>query len=265
MFNSWRLLKENNSNVQKQTTTISTKIPITTENLKDCLSGNADITFRNININRNEVLTLCYVEGLVNIPVIDEFILAPITTQKLNNPNTTVRDIYNIINDGLISHASYKMQTDINKCIDDILSGNICLIGNKENTAISFEVKGFEKRGIQEPGEENVIKGSKDSFIEVLRVNTALIRRKIRNRDLKIEETSVGNESKTNISIIYLDSKVDKEILSELKTRINKIKVDNLLTPANFDEQISDRKRGVFPQTLYTERPDKLSSNIEDR
>ena len=264
MFDLWRTVKKE-SLLESKENIVSTKMPISLPILKDLLSGSNDITFRDINLGKNEIITLCYVEGLVNIPLIDETILKPIVNEQVSNNNLSVKDVYSNIKAGLIYHAAYSLETDINKCVDAILSGNVCLIGNKENTSVLFEVKGFERRGLSEPSEENVLKGSKDCFIEVLRINTALIRRKIRNKDLKIEETTIGNEGKTNVAIIYLDNKVDKAILSELKSKINNIKIDNLITTDSFEEQLVPSHSKLFPQLLYTERPDKLCSNIDDR
>lgn len=148
MFNSWRIDKEGTSS-DKEKSNNSNTIPVSYELLKNLLSGSNDITFREVNINSDDILILCYIDGLVDVPLIDETILKPIINQKFRDTELSIKNIYSNIENGLIYHASYKMQENINDCIEGILNGNVCVIGNKKQTAILFEVKGFEKRGIR--------------------------------------------------------------------------------------------------------------------
>ena len=90
----------------------------------------------------------------------------------------------------------------------------------------------FEKRSIQEPSEENVMKGSKESFIEVLRMNTALIRRRIRSEYLVIELLTAGRLSKTDIALVYLSNIANTNTVNKIRSIINSIDIDNVSTPA---------------------------------
>ncbi|WP_143440901.1 spore germination protein, partial [Klebsiella pneumoniae] len=89
-------------------------------------------------------------------------------------------------------HVFTKEETDYQLLIKYVLSGMVALIFNSEEKAIVYDIRMFEKRSIQEPSEENVMKGSKESFIEVMRMNTALIRRRIRSEHLVVETLTVG-------------------------------------------------------------------------
>jgi hypothetical protein len=80
---------------------------------------------------------------------------------------------------------------------------------------VSFEVMGFEKRSITEPTNENVLKGSKEAFIEVLRTNTALVRRRIQSPDLKIHQMRLGQRTSTTIAVIYLDGVANKQFVDK--------------------------------------------------
>lgn len=259
LFNSWRINREV-TRTEKQEEAF---VAVSLDAIKEKLAGSDDVGYKEIKIG-GEILTLCFVQGLVNIELVDNVILRPIINQTQINKAIRVIDIYKDIENGLIYHASYKAAADLNECIDSILTGELFLIGKSENKGFLFEVKGFEKRGIQEPSDENVIKGSKDSFIEVLRINTALVRRKIKTKDLKIEEVEVGEHGKTKIAIMYLNNIVDKELLNDVKAKVKQIKVDNLIFPADFDEQFVEKRNTIFPQILYTERPDRLCANIND-
>ena len=110
-----------------------------------------------------------------------------------------------------------KKRTAITDVLNDILTGSTAVVFNRQKLAYTFETKGFEKRGVQEPSVENVIKGAKDSFTETIRVNTASCRRKIKSPNLFIEETIVGKQSKTPVAIVYMKNIVNQELVNMVK------------------------------------------------
>jgi spore germination protein KA len=122
----------------------------------------------------------------------------------------------------------------------------------------------FEKRSIQEPSEENVMKGSKESFIEVMRMNTALIRRRIRSEHLVVETLSAGRISKTDMSLLYISNIADIITVNKIRELINGIDIDNISTPAFIEEYLTPNKHSIFPQIMYTQRPDRVAANLSD-
>jgi spore germination protein KA len=108
------------------------------------------------------------------------------------------------------------------------------------------------------------MKGSKESFIEVMRMNTALIRRRIRSEYLVVETHSVGRLSKTDIALIYISNIADASIVNKIRETINKIDIDNLSTPAFIEEFLIENKHSIFPQIMYTQRPDRVAANLSD-
>ena len=143
-------------------------------------------------------------------------------------------------------------------------SGMVALIFDKEEKAIVYDIRKFEKRSVSEPTEENVMKGSKDSFIEVMRMNTALIRRRIRSEKLVVETLSVGKLSKTDMALIYISDIADSSTVNKIRQIINSIDIDNISTPAFIEEFLVENKQSIFPQIMYTQRPDRVSANLSD-
>lgn len=257
MLNLWRANLKNNRDIINETI-------VNTENLKKYLEGSTDITFQSLFINSqsNLKVTLIYIDGMASIEQINETVIKPLIQQhELGNAKTDSQMI-DLVEHGTVYFASQKTKDSLSEVITDILNGFCCIVFDNEKKAVVFETKGFEKRSIQEPTDENVTKGPKDCFIEAIRTNTALVRRKIRSHNLKIEEIPIGQKSKTPIAIIYMDNIVDKDVLEEVKSRIRKIKTDDILAMADFEEQVVDKKYSIFPQIKYTERPDVLCSNI---
>ena len=123
-------------------------------------------------------------------------------------------------------------------------------------------MKGFDRRSITEPTEENVLKGPKDAFIEVLRTNTATIRRKIKTHNLVIEETTVGKQTLTKVAIVYIKGITNRHIIEEVKKRLDNIKADGVISSGVIEEEIIDNKYSPFPQIMTTERPDRFCASV---
>jgi len=238
--------------------------PLTAAHLKQTFGGAEDITFTEILVggDPNIPATLIYVQGLVNSDMINDHILKPLMRSPLIADCGNSVDTIDAINVGAVYHLSRKTADRTEEVVGDILSGFTALVFSDIRRAVLFETKGFDKRGIAEPSEENVLKGPKDAFIEALRVNTALIRRRIKSASLRIVEHEVGTETATAVSVIYLDGVAQPELVARILKRVKDIKIDTVKATNSIEEQIIDHKYSLFPQMVYTERPDKLCANI---
>ena len=126
---------------------------------KDC----ADAMFLDIYLNNNPAIpaTLIYIDGLVSGSKISDIVIKPLTLSNILSTLPNEEEIIKYINHGTVYHSSQKVVTGLKDTISGILTGNAALVFEKTKTAILFEIKGFEKRGVSEPVDENVIKGPK--------------------------------------------------------------------------------------------------------
>ena len=102
------------------------------------------------------------------------------------------------------------------------LIGCAILALDGQNSILVFGVRGFEVRSISEPTSEKSQRGSREGFVEVLRFNMALIRRRIANPKLKFETMQLGSTTRTYVSICYMNDRVEPEIIDEIKKRLKK-------------------------------------------
>lgn len=225
------------------------------ENIKKYLGENQDVVYQEVKIN-DKLLPVVFIEGLVNIDLFDDMVLKPLRNAKDINMNHIREAVYNTC------HINASVKEDISEVLKEMLNGSIAIISDEEKKAVLFDLKGFMIRGLSEPSNEAVIKGPKSAFVEVLRTNTTLVRRYIRSVDLKIDGMSVGSTSNIPVTVIYMDSIVDKNILKLVKAQISKIKCENILSVGEFEENLINKKYSLFPQALVTERPDRFCSNI---
>lgn len=163
-----------------------------------------------------------------------------------------------------IPYVEIELSSDFEQIITGILCGMFALFIEGYQQCILIDSRTYPARNVTEPDKDKVLRGSKDGFVETLVFNTALIRRRIRSDDLRIEICKLGETSLTDISLCYMDSRVDHTFLQQLKDRINSIKVDALtLNQESLAECLYPGKWiNPFPKFKYTERPDTAVAQI---
>lgn len=235
--------------------------------IKELFKKSTDVLVRPIHIKGkgNITVSIFCVDGLVNSQVFDLTIVRPLGTEPGPKNCETQKDLFNyLLNDGGAYHAFGSETDNYEKMITCVMSGMIAIIFDDLQKALLYDVRTFDKRSISEPTEESVMKGAKDSFIEVLRTNTALIRRRIRSPYLVIEQMYLGRLSKTDVALAYLTNVCDKSLVDQVRNSLKNIDIDNLSTASFVEEFIVKDKKSIFPEAMYTQRPDRCASNLTD-
>lgn len=145
-----------------------------------------------------------------------------------------------------------------------IMSGVFALFIDGYDKCLLIDSRTYPARSVSEPEKDKVLRGSKDGFVETIVFNTALIRRRIRSTDLRMEMFHAGNSSQTDIVLCYMESRVDHKFLEQIKERIGHIQVDALtMNQESLAECLYKKKwYNPFPKFKFTERPDTASAQI---
>ena len=147
-----------------------------------------------------------------------------------------------------------------------ILSGLLFVLPiNDDEDYYLIETREYPTRGISEPETEQTIRGSKDGFCESIITNVGLIRRRIRDSNLVLEKYQLGKTSKSDVIICYLDNKVNKKYLNNLKNKlVNKVDLLDsvVMSDRAIEEVVFEQKFKLYPLVKYSERPDITSINI---
>ena len=232
------------------------------QELKAIFDRSSDIVYREFEMN-NLKGTLIFFDGLVNIELIDSAILKPLLysgENQLHSPDFHL--IKKLLQKQVITAAEISDGQTIQEIIDHILSGDTALLIDGMQDAIFISLKDWDKRGVEEPAAEQVVRGPREGFTENLRTNTSLIRRRLKTPKLKMESTTVGKLSKTSVVITYIEGIAEDTLVGEIRERINRIDIDAILESGYIEELIEDNPFSLFSQIAYTERPDKLVGNI---
>ena len=151
---------------------------------------------------------------------------------------------------------------DFDQIFRNLLSGVTCLFIDGYQACLAIDCRTYPARSVDEPDKDKSLRGSRDGFVETIVFNTALMRRRIRDRHLVMKMLEVGDSSRTDVALCYMEDRVDQELLKNLNNRIQDIKVDDLrMNQQSLAECLFKRKwYNPFPKFKFTERPDTAAA-----
>ena len=231
------------------------------QKLEDLFHCCADFSKRTLWLaGSDQEATLCWVDGMVKMERMNEYIIRPL----VETPGPDIRGVVRRIVEGGVWNMKAEERTTLDEVSEDLVNGSCALFLPGGKGALTFAVPTEEKRSISAPEIENVLKGPKDAFVESLRTNTSLLRRRLRTPFLRLEEQIVGRQSLTPVDVIWVEGITDPELVKKVSRRIEKIDIDAVLSTGNLEEYIIDDTGTAFPQTICTERPDRLCVGLMD-
>lgn len=258
---SKRNIKKQASDYSNNNEIIEKNIDKNIDKIKKKFSKSEDLIIRQfiININGPTKATLVYIDGLVKTESIQRDVLKPLMS---NFSSKKVKDKFSFIKNSVISMTDIKEQKSFDDVIEDIASGKTVLFIDGYNKSLSIEAYGWKTRSVTEPDTDVVVRGPREGFTETLRTNTALLRRKIKNPNLKIEHMTIGRQTKTKICIAYIEGIVNDKIIDEVKKRLSRIKTDSILESGYIEQFIEDSPLSFMPTVGNSEKPDMVAGKI---
>lgn len=244
---------------------ISPYLDVNIERVKEAFTDCQDLVYKEFLIGENSATraTLIYIDGLVDKDLITENVTKPLMLEiRQTNLERMKENIYETIKKISISATEMKDMKFLEEIIDSILEGDTVLLLDGFNEAIVIGSRGWEMRGLQEPQSEALVRGPRDGFVETIKTNITLVRRRIRDTKLKVKMIKIGRRSKTDIAILYVDDITDKRILKEVEQRLARIDTDIILESGYIEGFIEDDNYSIFPQIQNTERPDIVASSL---
>ncbi|MEW6624504.1 MAG: spore germination protein [Bacillota bacterium] len=231
--------------------------------IKSILADNYDVVIREFTIGDKQQVEafIVFIDGLIQENIVNDSILRPLMIDIRDVKSNDFFD-FNSIKKSALATANVREVETVGEAVQGIVSGNTALFLSISDKVLLIDNKGFESRGIEKPEMETVIRGPKESFGEVLQVNTALLRRKIKNSNLKLEKLKIGEQTQTDICIAYIKGIANEEIVCEVKNRLKDIKIDSVLESGYLEEFIEDAPFSPFPTIANTEKPDTVAGKI---
>lgn len=162
-----------------------------------------------------------------------------------------------------IPYVELEAVADLKVAGDTVLAGPTALVVEGLDKVIMIDARTYPARGPEEPDLERVVRGSRDGYVETIVFNTALTRRRVRDRSLRMEYTSIGRRSKSDICVCYIEDIADQNKVKLLQDHLKKIDTDGLpMAEKTIEEYLSGRHWNPYPTIRYTERPDTAAAHL---
>ena len=234
------------------------------ENIKlltGTLAKSSDVIIRRFVLGKRINAAIIYIDGLVDKNLVSETIMKPLMYYSDVNSLPEIVDM-EYVKSSILFTGSIEAVSTMEDVIGKILSGDTVLFIDGEARALAVSLRNWKARGIEEPQTESVVRGPREGFTETLRFNTAMLRRKIKNPDLKFETIAIGERTKTDVCIAYIESIAKPELIEEIKQRLSKIKIDAVLESGYIEQYIEDAPYSIFSTVGNSERPDNVAGKM---
>lgn len=222
------------------------------------IKKNFDLVERKLLVAEQDAC-LYFVDGFVKDEVLEKLMefFRSLKAEDLEEKDGGLKDTF-------VPYVEVELLTNLEDVVHQLLSGVACLFVDGFGKCLAVDCRTYPMRSVEEPEKDKVLRGSRDGFVETLVFNTALIRRRIRSPKLSMEMLGAGEVSRTDIVLCYMEDRVDRELLSIVKNRIQNLKVEALTMNQESLAECLFRGRwfNPFPKFKYSERPDAAAAGI---
>ncbi len=206
-----------------------------------------------------------WIDGLADKRLISRHILKPLMSGAFEaqaDATAPRGNVLEFVRDCGISLGQLRAVCDLREVVSGILSGDTAVFIQTSGQALLASTRGWKTRDVEEPRGESVIRGPREGFVEDLRTNTVLLRRRIRSPNLRIETLTIGSAGQTQVAVVYLEGIANPKVVEEVWARLRRIKIDADLSDQYVEELIRDAPLSPFPTVANTERPDAVAAGI---
>ena len=227
------------------------------ETLKKETNNDSDIVYRKKTINK-EIIYIIYNEPLTSSDKISDFIIRSLDSIDYRYENN--KNLYEIIINDINNFKVTEIKTYNEICY--YLNYGFTIIILENNKYLALETKNNLSRSISEPSTETTLRGAMDSFVEELKINIGLIRKRIKNNNLWSISNDVGKYTKTKTTIMYINGICKKELVENVNKLIKEIDIDGITSAGTIKNLIEKENKNVFPTIQTTQRPDKVAKAL---
>ncbi|HPZ41243.1 MAG: spore germination protein [Dethiobacteria bacterium] len=219
---------------------------------------NFDLIFKELLIGGKKA-ALLFVDGLNNNEISVFVLRSLLETTREQIATAPIEKLMKEV----VPFAEVDPVDDLEEALRQVLAGPMLLLVDGEPQGLLIDTREYPVRDPHEPDIEKITRGSRDGFVETLVFNVALIRRRIRDPQLRCEIINVGRRSVSDIAIMYIKDIADPQIVGNIRSKIEQIDIDALpMAEKTVEEFITRSFWNPFPVVRYTERPDVAATHL---
>ncbi len=210
--------------------------------------------------------TLCaifYADGVVNKQLLGDLVARPLSKISFKKEGGRVAFNEKTVQEALL-FPELKRVTKLEDCIKEILDGNSLLLLDGLATGFIVGAKLVPARAVAEPPTDVAIKGPREGFIEEIKTNMGLIRKRLKSPELRFETLRVGRRSQTAVALCWLQGTSNENVKEEIKKKIEGMDIDNVPDSSYIAAMLSPRKHSIFRTVGTTEKPDVFTAKIAE-
>ncbi|MGM7721317.1 spore germination protein [Metabacillus sp. Hm71] len=222
------------------------------------LNTSFDLGIRKLTITDYRV-NLYYVNGLCDTAYITQLLRQLLMIKDDQVENLKFKEL---LENQLVNQSVEKIYS-LDDVVDQVLSGLVVFLIEDTTYGLVVDVRSYPGRQPQEPDTEKIVRGARDGFVENIIVNTGLIRRRIRDERLRYEMMRIGERSKTDVCIAYVEDVADPGLVKTIKKELETIKIDGItMADKSVEEFLVRQGYNPYPLVRYTERPDVAANHL---
>ncbi len=235
--------------------TITGKLEKDVSTLKKLLSAEDILTF-DFTSDSGQAFTVVFADPITDKELLGEQVVRPLLSY---DGKPTAEEVGK-----KLTSPERREEKDFQKLSEEVLAGNPVLFFEGMDEAIIVGTKKVFVRAVAEPSTDVAVKGPREGFIEDVKINTSLVRRRLKSKDLKIEFLNVGKRSNTFVAVCYLDGISVKKTVEEVKARLSEIDIDYIADSSYLTHFLASRPYSLLKQIGTTEKPDIFCAKIAE-
>lgn len=232
--------------------------------LQKLIGMNDDFVVRRFDVLGKFPAAIVYFSNINNQEIINTDILRPFMygPPLLEDKHVRLHELADFLLHKTLYHTKSRTERSLVQLVEAMFRGETIVLIDGLKEAILIETRSIEKRSINNPETEQVIRGPREGFIEPLGTNISLLRYRLQTVNFRVNQLRLGRLSKSNVAVCYIEGIVNPELVEEVKRRLGAIDTEAILDAGYIEQFIEDHHISPFPQIQYTERPDKAVSSM---
>ncbi|MPM08340.1 Spore germination protein B1 [bioreactor metagenome] len=232
--------------------------------INQILKQSSDIVLRRFTFGQEKKTeaALLFIDGMVDKILVHENVLKPLMIGADFLKEDPAGGCAAYLKSSLLFVGDIKETASAHDGVESVLSGDTLLLLDGSSQALIISLRGWETRNVDEPKTETVVRGPREGFTETLRINTALLRRKIKSPNFVMETLRLGERTNTDVCIVYIDGLTDPKLIEEIRQRLKRIHTDAILESGYIEQFIEDAPFSIFSTVGNNEKPDKTAAKI---
>ena len=236
---------------------VSSRLDDNTALIRRVCGSSTDIVLRPVVLANGQRAAVFMIDGLADSRHLGRDLLAPLTKADKEGCYSAAE-----IARSVLSLTEISLESEMQVIIESVLQGLTALFLDGAGQAVCMQAIDWPQRSVEEPGTDVVIRGPREGFIEAMRPNVALLRRKIHHPDFRVETHRLGRYSRTDVAVVYVSGIVNEGVLSLVRKRLAGIDIDAILDSGSVEQLLQDAPGSLFPTVGIAEKPDIAAARI---